>query len=690
MFSYRIQGGLAVESDYIVTVKPAANADQKTGLFEPFTISKTYSAFRTLGQQLKKAADACRNKKESLPAHVSKVCKYCDLAFNLVDSQRTAYLGKVNYMYVKVLTKQRKQILDDVLAASVSYFPSETNSHALLEQVACIVETFFLTDHVDSELVGSKSERGFKRSGSASSRNSKGEHHNLLNPNLLNPLTWIGGNSNESKSPKLSVDTGSASNDAAVVVPITRRNRQSVLDRSQEEHDLQKIGEEANLLVDDDRAPAVLPNYSKPTPTTSGTVLENTNPFIFVAIAVVVVAFLQVAMQTAVSMDGDIFLLVIFASFCLGLHTPRPGSSLDRSPAVLRGTVRGDRSGRQLLRRSMLASTPTAMRRASEAVAGLKVPSQPSSLRMDMQTAAAIVEEEDEGEDAGGMILMEEEDEAILGSPMAVFPEGAKLGSHSNCWSRPDPTDFHVRGPNYMVDKKKVKSGDYIFPCRGLDLFLTDACPQNVGRNTGVLGGALRELPTFIINFRLPWGVLLIYCEIPNKFVPFVEAQSSDEAKKKMEPKLKELSPPERAVARWVMADRDHKNQTLKIVPVVVVGPWVVKSVVGGKPALIGEKLPIDYVYQPAEGNKALYIEADLDIAASSAARGILSVTRSYTQSLTIDLGFVIQGNSADDLPEQMLVGARLHGIDPLTAPCLPPMDDDLFFGSSASDEDSV
>ena len=61
---------------------------------------------------------------------------------------------------------------------------------------------------------------------------------------------------------------------------------------------------------------------------------------------------------------------------------------------------------------------------------------------------------------------------------------------------------------------------------------------------------------------------------------------------------------------------------------------------------------------------------------ASSAARGILSVARSYTNVLTLDLGFVIQGNSDDELPEQMLVGARLHGIDPMTAPPFPPSKD--------------
>lgn len=101
--------------------------------------------------------------------------------------------------------------------------------------------------------------------------------------------------------------------------------------------------------------------------------------------------------------------------------------------------------------------------------------------------------------------------------------------------------------------------------------------------------------------------------------------------------------------------------------------------------------MPVSYYYQKAEGDKALYLEADFDIVASSAARGILSCVRSYTQVLTLDLGFVVQGNGEDELPEQMLVGVRLHGIDPLTAPPYPSPSD-LFSialtGTSDEDDD--
>ena len=181
-----------------------------------------------------------------------------------------------------------------------------------------------------------------------------------------------------------------------------------------------------------------------------------------------------------------------------------------------------------------------------------------------------------------------------------------------------------------------------------------------------------------IINFRLPWGVLLYYFEIPKKFIPFLSSRYDPSFDKSKLPSMNGFTGAERSAARYLMGDDEHKNETLKIVPSVVKGPWVVKSVVGGKPAIIGTKMPVSYFYQPAEPEhgKAQYLEMDLDIVASSAARGILSVVRGYTNILTMDLGFVIQGNQDDELPEQMLVGARLHSIDPLTAPNLPPMKD--------------
>lgn len=224
-------------------------------------------------------------------------------------------------------------------------------------------------------------------------------------------------------------------------------------------------------------------------------------------------------------------------------------------------------------------------------------------------------------------------------------------------------------------------------------------CPSKVGRNPDILDGKLRYKPTFLINFILPWGVLLFYFEIPDRFLPFLRAMNNPEAVKALPP-LDQMSAADRTVSRWLMNDDDYKNKRIKIVPVVVDGPWVVVSacrvatirsfrgdvslspvscpqrqVCGGKPAIVGTKMPISYHFEPGNEKEQPYFEADLDIAASSAARGILSVARSYTNVLTLNLGFVIEGQTEDELPERMMVGCCLHGIDPPSSPHLPPMD---------------
>jgi hypothetical protein len=320
-------------------------------------------------------------------------------------------------------------------------------------------------------------------------------------------------------------------------------------------------------------------------------------------------------------------------------------------------------------RRSMLAGTAAPSRRSM-----MVIQKSLRSIRM------SITGEKDD----------EPNKEVVPLKTFEMFPTGAKIGSHFNCWSSPSSSNFHVRGPNYLTDKKKIPSGDFLFPTRGCDLFLTDNPPTNIGRYDGILNGKLREKPTFIINYRLPWGVFISYHEIPEKFLPFLRKKHGHSSSTVPLPSTEGWTAGEKAMGNFLLSDTEEKNEVWKMVPVVVEGPWVVKKVVGGKPAIVGQKLPITYVYQPPDEKKGLceYLEADLDIVSSAAARNILAVVRSYTQVLTIDLGFVVQANTAQYLPEQMMLGLRLHGLDPLTAELLPESDHDSIL-PELDDEDT-
>lgn len=206
-----------------------------------------------------------------------------------------------------------------------------------------------------------------------------------------------------------------------------------------------------------------------------------------------------------------------------------------------------------------------------------------------------------------------------------------------------------------------------------------------ISRIAGIMGGQLRDMPTFVINFRLPWGVMVSYFEIPERFIPFIKAGHDPDFDKSTLESTASMTPSERCLARYLQSPSEKKDKLLKIVPGVADGPWVVKSVVGNKPAILGTKMPVSYIYEKEEEGKAMYLEMDLDIVASQAARGILSVARTYTNVLTMDLGFVVQGNTEDELPEQMLAALRLHGLDPLSAPALPVSQEHFLFNLEAA-----
>mmetsp|Transcript_1796 Transcript_1796/g.3466 ORF Transcript_1796/g.3466 Transcript_1796/m.3466 type:complete len:371 (+) Transcript_1796:48-1160(+) len=251
-----------------------------------------------------------------------------------------------------------------------------------------------------------------------------------------------------------------------------------------------------------------------------------------------------------------------------------------------------------------------------------------------------------------------------------------------NCWSEPPAgTSFKVRGENFLKDKKKIPSGPYVFPARGVDLILTDAesgPSVGIGSNPTILAGHARSEPTFILNFIFPWGMLVNYYEIPDLFLPFLREKYEPPQSNIHIPSFSSLAPHERAIVRFLTGSDEERDATLKLIPVCIEGPWVVRQMVSGKPAIIGKRLPIKYNYHPADDARGLAacFEADLDIASSTDAMGkkVVNVCRRYMSAVTVDIGLVIEGTSIDELPEQMLGCVRLHKLDAILAPTLAPL----------------
>jgi len=639
------RSGLAVETDYIISVQPKA----RVGTFESFKLSKTYSDFRSLASHLNKAAEPKTS--ESRTPERQQAIGLAGAVLHLIDSQKTSYFGKVNLAYVRSLAKQRAQIINAALETILKNVPQtnhSTRTAGSIQPVMAAIESFFLTDHcVEDTAPHSNTFENIRR----------------VLPSLPLPsLPTLIRVKNDSEQPPVPTTVVSP------VVPRTRVQRRSVAIRALEENELEQIQLHLGDDNDDDRNKKdILPNYAAPVPTVAfygssmiGDMIEH-SPAVFLAIFAASVAMLKVVSRTTLTIDTDIFMLLCFSFFCVGLHFPRPAQPEIEAPS--KTFKRVERPACAIIKRSMMVKSTATVNAAGQTV-------------LEVSNEDSFIEEENG-------------DGPLIVSPMPLYPPGAEMGEYLNRWSAPSHDLFKVRGPNYFKDKKKVKSEEFLFPARGIDLFLTDACPENIGANNGIMGGHFRDVPSFVVNFRLPWGVLLFYFEIPEKFIPWIRKGHDPDfdATKENLPSLASMTPGDRTLCRFLSGTQQHKDEVWKIVPVVVEGPWIVKQAVGGKPAIVGTKLPVTYIYEPAQGTKAMYFEADLDIVASSAARGILSVVRSYTQTLTLDLGFVVQSMNEDELPEQMMVGCRLHGLDPLHAPPLPPMTNSIMEAMSAHQE---
>ncbi|KAG2335097.1 hypothetical protein Bca52824_006277 [Brassica carinata] len=106
---------------------------------------------------------------------------------------------------------------------------------------------------------------------------------------------------------------------------------------------------------------------------------------------------------------------------------------------------------------------------------------------------------------------------------------------------------------------------------------------------------------------------------------------------------------------RFVNGDDAFRNQRFKIVNRIVKGPWVVKAAVGNYGAcLLGKALTCNY----HRGHN--YFEIDVDICSSAIATAILRLALGYVTSVTIDMGFLAEAQTEEELPERLIGAVRV------------------------------
>ncbi len=254
-----------------------------------------------------------------------------------------------------------------------------------------------------------------------------------------------------------------------------------------------------------------------------------------------------------------------------------------------------------------------------------------------------------------------------------TFPRGEE--THEAVWGRwgqADHTCLNVRGRTYMTDRLKIPAGMPAFDLVHLQISTTGTgkvsnfmehadgylyqMAQRRDRNLKVSASAPIPAGSELINYQQDFvlGVHFQNPASPNYAVVayFVMKVDASHLTKSFIDLLH----------RFVTESDDFRNNRFKIIPRVAEGNIMIKNFVGTTPAILGRKITCNY-YQGKVG-PIRYLEVEVDIGSSMIASQLCGRVQGYGKNTTIDLHFMIEGTTEDELPEQMLGGVRLKMPD--------------------------
>lgn len=243
-------------------------------------------------------------------------------------------------------------------------------------------------------------------------------------------------------------------------------------------------------------------------------------------------------------------------------------------------------------------------------------------------------------------------------------------------WAQPDANSFRVRGKTYKTDRKKVNAGSSIGRLIAVDVvqvaknFFTGFCAHPKERMQVALqrdrqrieNGLASDLPPFIfcVNVCLPGPP----CYHGVFYFAIDDMSTIDGSNGTPESKL---------ANQFIFGPSDEmRKNTFKLIPQIVKGNFLVRKAVGSTPAIMGTKLRQLYV----RGER--FFEVVLDCGSDPVAAGVIRLALGYAKTLVIDMGFLLEGNDEESLPEKILGCARIKELDfgPHLRFVEPPQDD--------------
>ncbi|GMQ02725.1 hypothetical protein CsSME_00048822 [Camellia sinensis var. sinensis] len=231
-------------------------------------------------------------------------------------------------------------------------------------------------------------------------------------------------------------------------------------------------------------------------------------------------------------------------------------------------------------------------------------------------------------------------DDAINGGSL----KHVDLNNGSNGWASPPGDLFSLRGENYFSKKQKSPSGAWLLQPAGVDWLRSATKLDNVlARPDNRVMNALRKAQSQ--GEYLKTFVLAVNLQVPGRDQHSAVFYFSTD-----DPIVSGS-----LLQRFVDGDNSFRNQRLKIVNRIVKGPWIVKATVGNYSAcLLGKALTCNY----RRGSN--YLEIDVDMGSSAIASAVLHLALGYVTAVTVDMGFVVEAQAEDELPERLLGAVRV------------------------------
>ncbi|XP_028801873.1 uncharacterized protein LOC114757043 isoform X2 [Neltuma alba] len=265
----------------------------------------------------------------------------------------------------------------------------------------------------------------------------------------------------------------------------------------------------------------------------------------------------------------------------------------------------------------------------------------------------------------------------VAGSQVPFCPIEKKM---LDCWSRIDSGTFKVRGVNYLKDKKKEFASNYsaYYPF-GVDVYLSPRKVNHIAQfvELPVINSSGNLPPMLVVNVQIPlYPAALFQGETDGEGINFVLYFKLSESYTKELPhyfqeQIRKLMDDEAEKVKGFPVDTTVAfRERLKILGRVVNVEDLPMSVAERKLMLAYNEKPILSRPQHEFYSGENYFEIDLDMHRFSyISRKGFETFMDRLKICVLDLGLTIQGNKAEELPEQILCCIRLNAIDYMKYP---------------------